>query len=133
MGQLPQGGQALRFPSGVTRAGEQDPRPLPGPLGPRLRKTTLVAGAAVLPNGRVALTLAPGKMVGAATASDAASDRAQAVVRKKLLVVDDSLTTRSLARSILESAGFDVITAGDGLEAWRLLEIEGADLVVSDV
>ncbi|MCC7540524.1 MAG: response regulator [Deltaproteobacteria bacterium] len=103
------------------------------PLGPRLRKTTLVAGAAVLPNGRVALTLAPGKMVGAATASDAASDRARAAVRKKLLVVDDSLTTRSLARSILESAGFDVITAGDGLEAWRLLEIEGADLVVSDV
>jgi two-component system chemotaxis sensor kinase CheA len=50
-----------------------------------------------------------------------------------LLVVDDSVTTRSLQRSILEGAGYEVIVAVDGSDAWRLLQDAGADLVVADV
>jgi methyl-accepting chemotaxis protein len=42
--------------------------------------------------------------------------------RKRLLVVDDSVTTRSLVRSILESAGYDVTVAADGEAAWQLLQ-----------
>ena len=48
-------------------------------------------------------------------------------------MVDDSLTTRTLVRSILESAGYDVRSAADGEEAWRLLQETGADAVVADV
>ena len=47
--------------------------------------------------------------------------------------MDDSVTTRTLERSILEAAGYEVSSAADGLEAWTLLEQRGADLVVSDV
>ena len=51
-----------------------------------------------------------------------------------LLVVDDSLSTRTLEKTILETAGYKVITATDGMEAWNLLNANGScDLIVSDV
>jgi two-component system chemotaxis sensor kinase CheA len=53
--------------------------------------------------------------------------------RKRLLVADDSVTVRTLQKNILESAGYDVIAAVDGMEAWHLLTEKGADLIVSDV
>jgi two-component system chemotaxis sensor kinase CheA len=53
--------------------------------------------------------------------------------KKRLLVVDDSVTTRTLVKSILEASGYDVTDAADGLEAWQYLQEKGADLVVSDV
>ena len=68
---------------------------------------------------------------GAATPPHWRNDAPQA--RKRLLIADDSVTTRSLVKSILESSGYSVTAAVDGAEAWRLLQEQGADLVVSDV
>jgi len=48
-------------------------------------------------------------------------------------VVEDSVTTRSLEKSILEGAGYEVAAAADGGEAWRLLQGAEFDLVVSDI
>jgi two-component system, chemotaxis family, sensor kinase CheA len=53
--------------------------------------------------------------------------------RRHVLVVDDSITTRSLVQHILESAGYEVTPAVNGAEAWSLLGSGGADLVVSDL
>jgi two-component system chemotaxis sensor kinase CheA len=50
-----------------------------------------------------------------------------------VLLVEDSPTTRVLVQHILESAGYAVLPCSDGEEAWRALEREGADAVVSDV
>jgi two-component system chemotaxis sensor kinase CheA len=50
-----------------------------------------------------------------------------------LLIAEDSLTTRSLEKHILEAAGYQVVAAADGRDAWRLLQERGADLVVTDV
>jgi two-component system chemotaxis sensor kinase CheA len=50
-----------------------------------------------------------------------------------ILVVDDALPVRELERAILERAGFEVRTAGDGDEALALLAERPADLVLSDV
>jgi two-component system chemotaxis sensor kinase CheA len=50
-----------------------------------------------------------------------------------IVVADDSFTTRTLEKNILEAAGYRVRVASDGLEAWNLVQSEGADLVVSDV
>ena len=47
--------------------------------------------------------------------------------------MDDSLTTRNLEKTILETAGYEVSTATDGLEALNILQSNGCDLVVSDV
>jgi two-component system chemotaxis sensor kinase CheA len=50
-----------------------------------------------------------------------------------ILVVDDSLTTRSLEKTILEAHGYRVRIAVDGAQALELLRAEPADLVISDV
>jgi two-component system chemotaxis sensor kinase CheA len=50
-----------------------------------------------------------------------------------VLVVDDSITTRTLEQSVLSAAGFDVTTAVDGVDAWRVIEEGAPDLVVTDV
>ena len=68
-----------------------------------------------------------------ATFSSLAAESAQANTRRRLLLADDSLTTRALERSILEAAGYDVIVAVDGQSAWQLLQERGADLLLSDV
>ena len=50
-----------------------------------------------------------------------------------LLLVEDSITTRTQEKRILESAGFHVTTAVDGLDGWNKLCEQLFDAVVSDV
>ena len=57
----------------------------------------------------------------------------QEVVMEKILVVDDSITTRTLEKNILQAAGYHVTTATDGLEAISELQQRDIDLVVADV
>jgi two-component system chemotaxis sensor kinase CheA len=108
-------------------------------LGPRLRNLKYVSGGTILPDGRVALILNTPDLIQHALSLPAAAGLADAVAtaprsaRKRLLVADDSVTVRTLQKNILESAGYDVIAAVDGMEAWHLLTEKGADLVVSDV
>ncbi|MDQ6829277.1 MAG: response regulator, partial [Gemmatimonadota bacterium] len=98
-----------------------------------------LSGAALLPSGRVALVLNPMTVISSglsrADRSSLAMPAAEAPVaaRRRVLVADDSITTRTLEQSVLDAAGYDVFTAVDGLDAWRLLQERGADLVVSDV
>jgi DNA-binding response OmpR family regulator len=51
----------------------------------------------------------------------------------RVLVVDDDLTVREVLTSYLRARGHDVIEAGDGLEALRVVRAQQADLVVLDV
>jgi chemotaxis protein histidine kinase CheA len=53
--------------------------------------------------------------------------------RAKVLVVEDSIGVRELQRTILESAGYDVVTAVDGLDGASRLQSSPVDLVLSDV
>ena len=53
--------------------------------------------------------------------------------RPTLLVAEDSLMTQQLYRSVLEGAGFRVIVADHGLDAWKILQDETVDLVISDI
>ena len=50
-----------------------------------------------------------------------------------LLIVDDSITVREMERKILQSQGYDVSVASDGIEGCNLLNSEPFDLVVSDI
>jgi two-component system chemotaxis sensor kinase CheA len=97
-----------------------------------------VSGAAMLAGGTVALVLNVTRVVATALGLRAEmvalpEARATAAVRRRVMVVDDSITTRTLEASVLEAAGYDVMTAVDGADGWRLLQEKGADLVVSDV
>jgi two-component system chemotaxis sensor kinase CheA len=51
----------------------------------------------------------------------------------RILVVDDSITTRSLEKSILEAHGYEVRVAVDGVEALEQLRADPANLVITDV
>jgi two-component system chemotaxis sensor kinase CheA len=107
------------------------------PLGPGAGRIPLVSGVAMLATGRVALVLDPPALVGAglALASGGVARAAAAATRprRSVLVVDDSITTRTLEQSILEAAGYDVLTAVDGADGWKTLQERGADAVVADV
>ena len=78
---------------------------------------------------RLGLLPRPGAPSGAAAGSTEAGDRAG------ILVVDDSITTRTLEKSILEAQGYRVLLAVDGVEALNLLRGGEAviDLVLADV
>jgi two-component system chemotaxis sensor kinase CheA len=109
-------------------------RPLPGAA----RMIPHFGGAALLGTGRVGLLINPATLVPAGVG--AAPDVARAShpdpamrARHRVLVVDDSMTTRTLEQSVLEAAGYDVATAVDGAEAWRLLQESAYDAVVTDV
>jgi two-component system, chemotaxis family, sensor kinase CheA len=110
------------------------------PLGPELVRAPYVSGAALLGSGEVLIVLDANDLVRAATGSSMPRRRTavlnappQTQQRLRILVVDDSITTRTLEKNILETAGFEVYTAIDGVEAWGLLDEHDFDVVISDV
>ncbi len=50
-----------------------------------------------------------------------------------VLVVDDTLTTRTLAMNALRAAGYETLDAGDGQKAWDLIQKNKIDCVVTDI
>ncbi len=105
------------------------------PLGKPLARVRNIAGATVLGSGAVVLILNVADLLQSAlsTRPVARSTPALAAERKSVLVVEDSITSRMLLKNILESAGYRVRTAVDGLDALSLLKTEPFDGVVSDV
>jgi two-component system chemotaxis sensor kinase CheA len=83
--------------------------------------TAVIAGAALDAVGDPLVVVDPDRLV--ASARDASrSGTAPAATRPRVLVIDDSLTTRMLEQSILESAGYQVAlatSAEEGLEMAR--------------
>lgn len=99
---------------------------------------TMVAGGMLLEDGAVALVLNPFEIV--ETFRKSGSTRVLTTVEKPaerkvpvILVVDDSLTTRTLEKSILEAHGYTVRLATDGIEALAKLRADHVDLVISDI
>ncbi|MCD4785689.1 MAG: response regulator [Candidatus Eremiobacteraeota bacterium] len=56
-----------------------------------------------------------------------------AVLKKKILVIDDEYHIRKIIRLNLEMDDFDVMTAGDGKEALEMISREKPDLVIADI
>lgn len=95
-----------------------------------------VAGAGLLGSGELALILRPADLLRfrAEIARPAPMSRERKPERTSLvLVVDDSITTRTMEKNLLEAAGYHVQVAVDGVEAWTALKSQEFDLVVSDV
>jgi two-component system, chemotaxis family, sensor histidine kinase and response regulator WspE len=60
-------------------------------------------------------------------------ESAPAKTKKRVLVVDDSLTVRELERKMIESLGYTVDVAVDGMDGWNAMRAGRYDLVVTDV
>ena len=110
-------------------------------LGVRLGRVGHTTGATIMPDGSIALILsAPGLLkdalgqTGLGTLAASLGEPGPPA-RKRLLVIDDSITTRTLMQSVLDAAGYDVTVMVDGADAWAALQQRGAelDLVVSDI
>lgn len=107
-------------------------------LGPQLKRVQNIAGAAVLATGQVAPVLNVRDLFQSAVEGKAQrftvqDGGEQQVKQKAILVAEDSITSRVLLKNILESAGYQVKTAVDGMEAYALLKTGAFDLLVSDV
>ncbi|HXG57448.1 MAG TPA: response regulator [Thermoanaerobaculia bacterium] len=106
-------------------------------LGPQLARVRNVAGATVLGTGEVVPVLNVSDVVRSSMTSRAPQAVAAAprrdAGRRSILVVEDSITSRTLLKNILQSAGYDVTTAVDGVDGYTALKSGSFDLVVSDV
>jgi two-component system chemotaxis sensor kinase CheA len=107
------------------------------PLAPPLRRVPNIAAATVLGAGQVVPLLNMADLVKSATLARGGRvpswRSAQAPnAGASLLVADDSITSRTRLRDILESAGYRVTTAADGAEALASLQSGEFDLLVTD-
>ncbi|NTV94858.1 MAG: response regulator [Thiobacillus sp.] len=104
-------------------------------IGPQLSRVPGVAGATVLPDGRVALILNPFALMEnapAAAASVVEAARTEAML-PLVLVVDDSLTVRKITGRLLHREGYRVATAKDGVEALEYLQGEVPAVMLLDI
>ncbi|OZI39939.1 hybrid sensor histidine kinase/response regulator [Bordetella genomosp. 5] len=112
------------------------------PLDPRLGKVQDVLAGSLMDDGTPLLILdvedllhSVQKLIdggGVGRVEHRAQERV-ASRRKRVLVVDDSLTVRELERKLLLNRGYDVAVAVDGMDGWNMLRAEPFDLVVTDV
>lgn len=104
------------------------------PLGSQLRRVKRITGAVILGNGTVALVIDPIELIQEVLTTDTHTPVSPGSSKPyRVLVVEDSVTSRSLLQIILEKEGCEVFTADDGIDAFSLLKDNDVDLVVSDV
>jgi len=110
-------------------------------LGRQLAKVAGFAGATLLGTGQVILVLHVADLIKLAARTrprvmmtDMEEKKDTSDERKTILVVDDSITTRTLEKNILEAVGYEVKLATDGREALGVLATAGLPhLIVSDI
>jgi two-component system chemotaxis sensor kinase CheA len=112
-------------------------------LGKQLTRVGGIAGAAVMGSGEVVLILNVADLIKLAmrgkrrSVLDARPETApsgETRAQRRILIVDDSITTRTLEKNILEAAGYTVQLAIDGHEALSAIATGGMpDLIVSDI
>ena len=107
-------------------------------LGPAAPQDGKISGGILLEDGSVAFVLSIAELLGTSVHRELdtllqAREPKREKARYSILVVDDSLTTRTLEKSILEAHGYRVQVAVDGLDALEKLRAEKVDLVISDI
>ena len=107
-------------------------------LGPQLKEVRFVSGVAILNNNLIVPVLQvddieqalQGQHISSGVMPELPSSLSG---KRKIMIVEDSITSRMLLKNILEGAGYDVETAVDGLDAFTRLKTNLVDIVVSDV
>lgn len=114
------------------------------PIGSLLRNVKNIAGATILGSGELVLIVNVSDLY----RNSAIYDKRYQFMseegnenkgkkpdenKSKVLVVEDSMTTRELELNILKAAGYHAVGARDGIEAYQLLNREKVDLVLTDI
>jgi two-component system sensor histidine kinase and response regulator WspE len=112
------------------------------PLDPRLGKVQDISAGALLDDGSAVLIIDVEDMLrsvekllntGRLERIDRRNRQADHQARKRVLVVDDSLTVRELERKLLLGRGYEVAVAVDGMDGWNALRSEDFDLLITDI
>lgn len=112
------------------------------PLDPRLGKVQEISAGALLDDGSPVLIVDVEDMLrsvdkllntGRLERIDRRNRHTAELTRKRILVVDDSLTVRELQRKLLINRGYEVAVAVDGMDGWNALRAEHFDLLITDI
>ncbi len=110
------------------------------PQSQLLKRVRNVSGATILGTGEVCMVLNPHDLIKSVrqqiSSRGVSSSRSpiETVSRKQvILLAEDSIATRTQEKRILEGAGYEVVTAVDGLDAFHKLKTRDFDAVISDV
>ncbi|WP_239651523.1 hybrid sensor histidine kinase/response regulator [Neosynechococcus sphagnicola] len=112
------------------------------PLNPMLGKVQDISASALMGNGSPILILDVSDLIRSTNnllngrPLSRVSSAPEAVLsdrRKRVLVVDDSITVREMVRKMLQNQGYLVDVAVDGMEGWHAVCSNTYDLVLSDI
>lgn len=106
------------------------------PQSQLLKRVRNVSGATILGTGDVCMVLNPQDLAKSARSQKSTTSthtHQLASTRSTVLLVEDSIATRTQEKRILEASGYHVITAVDGMDGWNKLRSHAVDVIVSDV
>jgi two-component system sensor histidine kinase and response regulator WspE len=110
------------------------------PLDPRLGKISNLSAAAILDDGSPVLIVdaedlirSMDQFIQTGSLARCETRLTAATSKKRVLVVDDSITVREVERQLLLHRGYDVVVAVDGVDGWNKVRAETFDLLVSDI
>jgi two-component system chemotaxis sensor kinase CheA len=110
-------------------------------MGNQLASVRNILGATILGNGKIEPVLNVSDLLSFAEKKSLISysimhESNENLISKNevnILIAEDSITSRMMLKNILESAGYNVVAAVDGLDAYEQLPLGNFDLVISDV
>jgi chemosensory pili system protein ChpA (sensor histidine kinase/response regulator) len=113
-------------------------------IGPQLARVAGISGATVLGTGEIVLIVNPVQLAqrpGILRYDPADDERIaqarraleSAAARRRVLVVDDSLTVRKFTTRLLTREGYAVTTARDGVDALKVLADHTPDAILLDI
>jgi two-component system chemotaxis sensor kinase CheA len=107
-------------------------------LGKLLNRVRNISGATILGSGKIIPVINTADLMMSAVSrkgklKEPSGPEIPEMKSEKILVAEDSITSRTLIKNILETAGYQVTTAVDGLDAYTRMKNEAFDLIVSDV
>jgi two-component system sensor histidine kinase and response regulator WspE len=112
------------------------------PLDPRLGKVRDISAAAFMEDGTPALIVDVDDLLrsieilvngGRLNKVSQGVEQEPSRGAKRVLVVDDSITIREVERNMLQTRGYDVDVAVDGMDGWNAVRTGRYDLVISDI